>query len=118
MTNDNISDSKTAAYNCPEKYNLVSSSFTTSGIDSTSLQEVSNQFAVSVQKLSSSTYPWQTVLKSKSPRLQCTLNQALVSTIIDSGAEINVMEANILKQANIGISPSKELAKGVNQLPL
>ena len=118
VTNDNISDSKTAAYNCPEKYNLVSSSFTTSGIDSTSLQEVSNQFAVSVQKLSSSTYPWQTVLKSKSPRLQCTLNQALVSTIIDSGAEINVMEANILKQANIGISPSKELAKGVNQLPL
>ena len=49
VTNDNISDSKTAAYNCPEKYNLVSSSFTTSGIDSTNLQEISNQFAVSVR---------------------------------------------------------------------
>ena len=50
--------------------------------------------------------------------MKCTLKNTPVTTLVDSGAEVNVMEASVLHAANIGITKTKHLAKAANQLPL
>ena len=77
-----------------------------------------DDFFASLRKLNSSTYKWTAVQKSKSPRMKCMLNDSSVITLIDSGAEINVVDASIMTKAGLGIVKTKEIAKAANQLPL
>ena len=78
----------------------------------------SKLFSAAVQKLHASGYTWQRVQKSKSPHIRGFINSTAAPALIDSGAEINVIDENVAKSANIGIVNTKETAIAANKLPL
>ena len=57
-------------------------------------------------------------IKCKSPKIKCFLDKIEVLTLIDSGAEINVIDSETAHSAGIGIVKSNEVVKAANQLPL
>ena len=75
-------------------------------------------FLASLNKLSSSNFGWAAILKSKSPRLKCTLNNFSFIAVVDSGAEINVIDITVARNAGVGIVKTSEIATAANQLPL
>ena len=66
-----------------------------SGTKTNSSPDEISSFLASVHRLSSSNYSWNSILKSKSPRMKCTLKNTPVTTLVDSGAEVNVMDGNV-----------------------
>ena len=58
------------------------------------------------------------IQKSKSPRIRCFLKDLVVISLIDSGAEINVIDAITARNAGIEIIKTEEIAKAANHLPL
>ena len=58
-------------------------------------------FSANVKNLNTSLYPWMKIQKSKSPRIRCFLKDLVVISLIDSGAEINVIDA--ITACNAGI---------------
>ena len=96
--------------NSPE-INVTGTPQTDSHINSCLIAAISNS-------LQSSVFPWNSIHKSRSPKLKCKLNRIRLTTLIDSGAEINVMDKSLLKRANIGMAKSCEKAHAANRLPL
>ena len=58
------------------------------------------------------------ISKSKSPRIGGTINNIYAPALIDSGADINVIDADIATRAGIGIKSTTETAQAANNLPL
>ena len=75
-------------------------------------------FSALIQSLKTSTYDWQLIQKSKSPRLRVSLQEFQASALVDSGAEINVIDEHLAKAASLGINPTNEKAQAANKLPL
>ena len=75
-------------------------------------------FSACINKLQSSSFPWPAVQKSKSPRVAGFLNNFATQALIDSGAELNVLDEETAKAAHIGITSSLETAQAANKTPL
>ena len=75
-------------------------------------------FSALIQSLKTSTYDWQQIQKSKSPQLRVSLQEFQASALVDSGAEINVIDEQFAKTASLGINPTSEKAQAANKLPL
>ena len=75
-------------------------------------------FSAALLKLSSSSYPWEAVTKSESPRISCKLINQDIDALIDTGAEVSALDENAAITAGIGISETKETAQAANKLPL
>ena len=75
-------------------------------------------FTASLFKLNGSSFEWKNLQKSTSPHLKCELNGVAFSAIIDSGAELNVMDKDLAQRLNIGIINSHQLAVAANRTPL
>ena len=56
--------------------------------------------------------------KSCSPKIKCKLKETIFCSLIDCGAEINVIDKDFACSVNIGISNTKEVAHAANKLPL
>ena len=75
-------------------------------------------FSAYVEKLINSNYAWKAIQKTKSPKIEGHISAIHVIALIDSGAEINVIDADVIKSARIGINNTNETAKAANHLPL
>ena len=75
-------------------------------------------FHVSVARLSSSRYNWENIIKSSSPKLRCCYEGVTFSSLVDSGAEVNVLDADFANELNIQVISSRTTAQAANQLPL
>ena len=77
-------------------------------------------FSASLNKLlhEDNHYSWTKICKSKSPKICCYLDSLKVLCLIDSGAEINVIDALTAKSAGIDVIKTNEVAKAANHLPL
>ena len=71
-----------------------------------------------IRTLSSSAYEWKNIQKATSPRISCTFNKIDFDALLDSGAEINVLDESFTKQAGIGIIGTNHRAQAANRLPL
>ena len=85
---------------------------------SSKLHNSHDPFTASLLKLDSSSYPWGSVIKSESPRIACKLIDQDIIALIDTGAEVSVLDENAAITAGIGISKTKETAQAANKLPL
>ena len=74
--------------------------------------------AAVLSTLRTSTFPWKTLDKSSSPRIKCRKEGTVFSALIDSGAEVNVLDQDFAISLKIGIIKSNESAQGANNLPL
>ena len=74
--------------------------------------------SAALAKLRSSSFQWNKIQKSKSPRIACCINSVTISALIDSGAEINVIDFEFARAANLGMITSNEQATAANQTPL
>ena len=74
--------------------------------------------AATLASLHSSSFKWNKLDKSTSPRIKCRLNKVTFSALIDTGAEINVLDKDFAISINLGISSSNESALAANKLPL
>ena len=106
----NISTSKNTTTICVIKSN--------SGVSEISQFADKNLLCSSLYKLNASNYHWDAVSKSKSLRIRCHINNLQIAALIDSGAEINVLDADIARQASIGIVKTYEIAQAASKLPL
>ena len=61
---------------------------------------------------------WTSLDKAKSPRIQCFFKNEPFLAIIDSGAEVNVLDLDFARALNIGIINTEETALAANKLPL
>ena len=77
-----------------------------------------DKISATLHHLASSDYPWNNIQKARSPRIRCELDKVEVITLVDSGAELNVIDANVAKEAGLVIVETQEVAKAANQLPL
>ena len=75
-------------------------------------------FTAAISTLQSSTFPWNSLDKSSSPRIKCRYNNLTFSALIDSGAEINVLDRDFASSLSIGIVKSNETARAANKLLL
>ena len=74
--------------------------------------------AANLCKLNQSTYSWGTVQKSRSPKLPISLNNVPAYALLDSGAELNVLDAELAHKAGIKIIPTLVTAKAANKQTL
>ena len=90
-----------------------------SGIIATKINTEYDDFiTANLRKIQTSTFPWNTVQKSCSPKIKCKLKETIFCSLIDCGAEINVIDKDFACSVNIGISNTKEVAHAANKLPL
>ena len=75
-------------------------------------------FSAKLRKISSSNYSWNSIHKAKSPRIKCRVNDTIFAALVDSGAELNVLDKNFADLVKIGITDTKEVAHAANKLPL
>ena len=75
-------------------------------------------FSAKLRKISSSSYSWNSIHKAKSPRIKCRVNNTIFAALVDSGAELNVLDKNFADLVKIGITDTKEVAHAANKLPL
>ena len=75
-------------------------------------------FLANLNSLAASRYSWQDIQKSASPKIRCFLSHLDILVLLDSGAELNVVDADTALKAGLGIVETKEVAKAANQLPL
>ena len=62
--------------------------------------------------------PLNNLDKAKSPRLQCMFNNESFTALIDSGAEVNVLDKSFAVSLGLGIINTTETALAANKLPL
>ena len=72
----------------------------------------------SIKNIGSNQFNWSSILKSKSPRIHCNHEGVPCQTLIDSGAEINVIDEAFARKSNITIVQTQECAEAANKLPL
>ena len=77
-----------------------------------------SSFAAILSTLQSSTFPWNSIDESSSPRVKCKLKQTSFLALIDSGAEVNALDRDFALSLGIGIIMTKETARAANKLPL
>ena len=77
-----------------------------------------NSFSAALFKVLTSSYSWGSIQKSTSPRIRGSINEVETPILIDSGAEVNVLDGHIAKTANICIVATNETARAANSLPL
>ena len=112
-----VSDSKIIDQQSPHVDQQISRDFTLEG--SKHYSAVPNKsFLVCLSKLVSSHFQWGKISKSRSPRISGSINNIYAPALIDSGADINVMDAHIAERAGIGIKSTTETAQAANNLPL
>ena len=75
-------------------------------------------FDVAVLKLSSSSFHWSKIVKKNSPKLKCILNKLTFPGLVDSGAEVNVLDKKFAQTINLDIVPSKVSAQAADKIPL
>ena len=75
-------------------------------------------FIAQVAKLSSSKFTWSSLHRSPSPRLRCVFNGITFSAVIDSGAEVNVLDQEFAKLLKLTIIDSHATAQAANKIPL
>ena len=76
--------------------------------------KIAQQISV-IATLNQSSFSWQELDKSRSPKIKCQLKGQLFQALIDTGAEINAVDKNLADSLCIGITATNESA---NQLPL
>ena len=64
--------------------------------------------------MNQSSFSWQELDKSRSPKIKCQLKGQLFQALID----INAVDKNLADSLCIGITATNESAKAANQLPL
>ena len=74
-----------------------------------------SQFSASLCKLSESTYAWDGVSKSKSPKLPVCINNISAPALLDSGAELNVLDADFATKAGINFIATSVVARAANK---
>ena len=72
-------------------------------------------FSASLCKLSESTFAWNGVAKSKSPKLPVSLNNISAPALLDSGAELNVLDADFAMKAGIVFINTSVVARAANK---
>ena len=77
-----------------------------------------NCFSARIAKLKPTPQLLHVIQKSKSPKLRALLNRVDITALVDSGAEVNVLDAHTAKLAGIGIISTAEVAHAANRLPL
>ena len=75
-------------------------------------------FTVDIKKIQTSQFNWNSIHKAKSPKIECKLKQVTFKALIDTGAEINVLDKNFAVANKIGINKTTETAHGASKLPL
>ena len=75
-------------------------------------------FSVLLAKLSTTKFEWQNLQKSNSPRLKCMFNGTVFSALVDSGAEVNVIDKDFAQKLQIQVVASKTVAQAANRIPL
>ena len=65
-------------------------------------------FLSNVSKLALSTFPLDSVMKSRSPRLLCNIQDIPASTLFDSGAEVNAVDVDFPNKTSIGTLNTKD----------
>ena len=118
-TKNNVSDFKLVHYTQAEA-NWIEKpdSLQTTGTNLSETFPSSDYLLASIRKLQSSGYSWQSIQKSKSPRIRGSLRGVSIAALVDTGAEINVLDEDFVKATSIGIIPSNEKAQAANKLPL
>ena len=67
---------------------------------------------------SSSSFVWNQLDKSESPKIKCHHSGRTFHALIDSGAEINALDKALVDSLGIGITTTNESARAANLLPL
>ena len=75
------------------------------------------QFVAALQVSHVSTSQWKVPDKAKSPRIWCMLNNKHFLALIDSGAEVNVLDREFARSLNLVIIQTNETALAANKLP-
>ena len=65
-----------------------------------------------------SSYDWNNILRSDSPRLKCKRAGTTFASLIDSGAVINVVDEKFAIKTEIAFEKTEEVAQAANHLPL
>ena len=68
--------------------------------------------------VSSSSFIWNQLDKSESPKIKCHHRGHTFHALIDSGAEINALDKAFVDSLGIGITTTNESARAANLLPL
>ena len=89
-----------------------------SGTEIPPFAESTSTFVAALQKTCSSTYAWNKVDRSKSPKLLCKFHDKEFPVLIDCGAEINCIDRDFAASVNIGIIQTHTTAQAANKLPL
>ena len=97
---------------------LQSSAIYTTRNSAPSEANLQDRLSANLFKLNQSTYSWGTVQKSRSPRLPISLNNVPAYALLDSGAELNVLDAQLAHKAEIKIIPTLVTAKAANKQTL
>ena len=80
-----------------------------------SITHENDSFSAALWKLSHSTFSWNKVQKSKSPRLPFILNNVTDLALLDSGAELNVLDADFANKVGINIAKTSVNARAANK---
>ena len=56
--------------------------------------------------------------KATSPKIKCKYNEVVFPSLLDSGAEINVLDQDFVNKVGICVSNTSEKAHAANKLPL
>ena len=83
-----------------------------------SAEENSYSFVTALESIRNSSYRWNELQQSKSPKIQCKLHEILFTCLVDSGAEVNVIDNTLATRLGIQIAHTHEIAQAANKLPL
>ena len=97
---------------------VLSSSHNQAGSFVTSHGFDHNNFAALLRRVQSSSYEWNSVHKATSPKIKCKYNEVVFPSLLDSGAEINVLDQDFVNKVGICVSNTSEKAHAANKLPL
>ena len=75
-------------------------------------------FMLQLNRLATSKFPWRDIEKSTSPKLRCSYGSTSFLALIDSGAEVNVLDKDFAISLNIEIIESSATAQAANRVPL
>ena len=74
--------------------------------------------SLNINKIGLRNTDWSSILKSKSPRIKCDLQGVICGALIDSGAEVNVVDKKFTLKTGIRFVQTEERAEAANRLPL
>ena len=81
-------------------------------------QKSESEFSALLYTLQSSKFHWRALDKSNSPKIECRWKSSTFLALIDSGAEINVLDKDFALSLSIGIVKTSETATAANKSPL